>query len=214
MWKPLPEPLQMVQISKQGLLRVKDRRGYRRIQSKANSIRVSVGGTPHYINRRKVYLEVWGIQLNSAIFPLPKRKKKTVPKKKYVPKPNDQLFADGVEKLSAQDALMRGIEDLFFGFNSYTGIQPNTQHEHYLTAEQAEQLELEPLVAGSMLFISSKKQLYLWNGSHYVLLNKDRSSARVYKNYHPQIVQMLKNKQDTEQLEKNFISFLLCKTKS
>ena len=201
MWKPLSEPLQMVQISKQGLLRVKDRRGYRRIQSKSNSIRVSVGGTPHYINRRKVYLEVWGIQLNSAIFPLPKRKKrkkKTVPKKKYVPKPNDQLFADGVEKLSAQDALMRGIEDLFFGFNSYVGIQPNTQHEHYLTEQQAEQLELEPFVEGSMLFISAKKQLYLWNGSNYVLLNKDRSSARIYKNYHPQIVQMLKNKQDTE----------------
>lgn len=200
MWKPLPVPFDTVQISKQGLLRIRNRR-YRRINTKGNSIAVIIDGVVQRFNRRKMYQAVWGVELNSAIFPKPKRKKrkkKKAPKKKYIPKPNDALYADGVEKLSAQDAYMRGVEDMFFGFNSFTGIQTNTRHEHYLTAEQGQQLGLEPLVAGSQLFISLKKQLYLWNGSHYILLNKDRSSARIYKNYHPQIVQMLKDKQDTE----------------
>ena len=199
-YTPLPPPFQMFEIAKNGKLRKKYRRGYRAISNHINCISATIDGTTRRFSRRKYYRIIFGVELNTPLFPHPKKRKpkKSAPKKKYIPKPNDALYADGVEKLSAQDAYMRGIEDLFFGFNSYTGIQQNTQHEHYLTADEGKKIGLEPLLLGSSLYIGAKKQLYLWNGSNYVLLNKDRSSARVYKNYHPQIVQILKNKQDTQ----------------
>jgi hypothetical protein len=123
----------MFEIAKNGKLRKKDRRGYRAISNHINCISVTIDGVVKRFSRKKYYKKVHGIELDTPLFPKPPKPKK--PKKKYIPKPNDALYADGIERLTAEDELMRSIEDKFFGFNSYVGVQLNTKHEHCLSDE-------------------------------------------------------------------------------
>lgn len=201
MWKQLPPPLDVLEICKMGRMRKRKGRRYIPIQNMQLHFYVTINKVKYYIRREQVYRSIFGQQLIWQWSKKRKKRKKKPKKYKRPYKPNDKLFADGIEKLSAEDCHMRAIEDLFFGFNSYTGVtakQATALPEHYLTEQQAEQLGLEPFVEGSMLFISAKKQLYLWNGSHYVLLTKDSTIKNRKRSYHPLLTKPFENQQVTD----------------